>query len=103
MSHLTDTNEKRRYMSNLRNSKIDGLRSGIIDELIDADNWFAVVKTDKKVKVFANTSPEMLANSLTTLMVNEDTFAQTIIRALNGYCKAKRGNINGVFIPFSNN
>ena len=90
-------------MSNSRDSKVNELRGNVIDELITADNWFTIVKSDGQVKVFANTNPQMMVESLTTLLLNEDAYVQTILQAMENYVKVKNKNIGGVFIPYTLN
>lgn len=67
----------------------DRLRSNVIDELITADNWFAIIKDEEKVKLFSCTSPQILKASLVTLMLQEKEYASLVVDAVEEYVKQK--------------
>lgn len=69
------------------NSK-DQLRSSIIDELITADCWFALVPERDKVKVFSYTDRETLKKALVTMMLKEEQYASVIVDAMEEYVRA---------------
>lgn len=68
------------------NSK-DQLRSSIIDELITADSWFALVPERDIVKVFSCTDRDTLKRALVTMMLKEEQYASVIVDAMEEYVR----------------
>ena len=71
-------------------SSKDQLRSSIIDELITANSWFALVPEREKVKVFSCTDRDTLKRGLVTIMLKEDDYASVVIDAVEEYVRIMR-------------
>lgn len=66
------------------------IRGAVIDELLDAENWFTIVTTKEGVKVFSNMSYQDIMRGVCTLMMNNTYFANAVVGAVDMYVKRQQ-------------
>ena len=66
---------------------INGQRAHLIDALIDAPHWFAVIVEGEDARIFSNIKASTMESAILTMMVQDPMFMEILTHAMESYVK----------------